>query len=84
MKSSFSIADTESLQATNNEQQRNGLGVARLELSHRRQYTAQLVSLLRVGIQTGDKIKENSELLTLPGGTHGSPPGYLLAFCMVA
>lgn len=34
VKSSFSIADTESLQATNNEQQRNGLGVARLDLGH--------------------------------------------------
>lgn len=28
VKSYFNIADTESLQATNNEQQRNGLGVA--------------------------------------------------------
>lgn len=39
MKSSFSIADTESLQATNNEQQRNGLGVAWLDLGHSKQHT---------------------------------------------
>lgn len=46
MKSSFSRADTESLQATNNEQQRNGLGVAWLDLGHGKQHTARLVSWL--------------------------------------
>lgn len=41
LKSSFSIADTESLQATNNEQQRNGLAVAWLDMGHSEQLTAQ-------------------------------------------
>lgn len=40
VKSSFSISDTESLQATNNEQQRNGLGVAWMDLGHGKQHTA--------------------------------------------
>lgn len=40
VKSSSSISDTESLQATNNEQQRNGLGVAWLDLGHGKQHTA--------------------------------------------
>lgn len=42
VKSSFCIADTESLQSTNNEQQRNGLGVAWLDLGHGKRRTAQL------------------------------------------
>lgn len=44
VKSSFSIADTESLQASNNEQQRSGLGVAWLDLGHGKQHTAHLVN----------------------------------------
>lgn len=42
VESSFCIADTESLQSTNNEQQRNGLGVAWLDLGHGKQHTVQL------------------------------------------
>ncbi len=43
VKSSFSIADTESLQATINAQQRNGLCVAWLDLGHGKRHAAQYV-----------------------------------------
>lgn len=44
MESSFSIADTESLQATNNEQQRAGLGLVGLDAGHNKWHMAQEVS----------------------------------------